>query len=119
MASSVIPPIPIDAPFGSYNWNDWYQKVRNAINTAQDLKWSSFTDFTGSNLNQIQTRPHNSLQSLQGGTTNEYYHLTSAQNTAINSGITTTVALAKLTTGGTNGSMTITRGIVTAYVAPT
>lgn len=30
-----------------------------------------------------------------------------------------TVTLAKLTTGGTNGSMTIVNGIITNYVAPT
>jgi len=36
-----------------------------------------------------------------------------------NVGITTTVALAKLTAGGANGSMTVANGIVTAYTAPT
>ena len=30
----IIPPSPIDAPFGSYNWADWYEKVRRAINDA-------------------------------------------------------------------------------------
>ena len=30
-----------------------------------------------------------------------------------------TVTLAKLTTGGTNGSITVTNGVITAYVAPT
>ena len=30
-----------------------------------------------------------------------------------------TVTLAKLTTGGTNGSMTVVNGIITNYVAPT
>ena len=30
-----------------------------------------------------------------------------------------TVALAKLTTGGTAGSLTVVNGVVTAYVAPT
>ena len=39
--ASVIPPIPIDAPFASYNWVDWYQKVRNAINAAQTVQWTS------------------------------------------------------------------------------
>ena len=34
-------------------------------------------------------------------------------------GFTGTVALAKLTTGGTNGSMTLSNGVVTAYTAPT
>ena len=34
-------------------------------------------------------------------------------------GFTGTVTLAKLTTGGTNGSMTLSNGVVTAYTAPT
>ena len=40
-------------------------------------------------------------------------------NSILSPGITATIALAKLTTGGTNGSITVTRGIVTAYTAPT
>lgn len=36
-----------------------------------------------------------------------------------NIGISATVALAKLTPGGANGSMTVANGIVTAYTAPT
>ena len=35
------------------------------------------------------------------------------------SGITTTVTLAKLTGGGSNGSLTITKGIITAVTNPT
>lgn len=34
-------------------------------------------------------------------------------------GISATVALAKITTGGTDGSLTIVNGIVTAYTPPT
>ena len=36
---------------------------------------------TGSNLIDILTRRHRDLQDLQGGTTAEYYHLTSAEHT--------------------------------------
>jgi hypothetical protein len=36
-----------------------------------------------------------------------------------NTGISTTVALAKLTVAGTNGSLTVANGVVTAYTAPT
>jgi hypothetical protein len=36
-----------------------------------------------------------------------------------NIGISTTVALAKLTVAGTNGSLTVANGIITAYTAPT
>jgi hypothetical protein len=121
--ADLVPPIPIDAPFASYNWVDWYQKVRRAINEAQNLKWSQFTDFTGSNLTQIATRNHKDLQSLQGGTTNEYYHFTNAEHTtlaaAVANGITTTITTAKLTGGGTDGSMTFVNGILTASTPAT
>jgi len=42
-AGQVIPPIPIDAPFGAYGWVDWYNKVRNAINSAQTIAFTSIT----------------------------------------------------------------------------
>lgn len=41
--SDVIPPIPVDAPFGSYGWMDWYQKLRKAVNDAQTVVWTSIT----------------------------------------------------------------------------
>lgn len=36
-----------------------------------------------------------------------------------NQGFTGTVALAKITGGGTDGSLTLVNGVVTAYTAPT
>lgn len=36
-----------------------------------------------------------------------------------NAGVTETVPLAKITGGGTDGSLTITRGVVTAVILPT
>lgn len=39
--SDILPPAPIDAPFSSYNWYDWYKKVRDAIN--QPLLWTNIT----------------------------------------------------------------------------
>ena len=65
---------------------------------------------------------HNTLAGLQGGQASQFYHLTLAQLTNVGvlaTGITATVALAKLTGLGTDGSLTVTDGIITAYVAPT
>lgn len=39
----ILPPAPVDAPFGSYNWTDWYKKVRDAINAAGSVSWASIT----------------------------------------------------------------------------
>jgi hypothetical protein len=80
--ADILPPAPIDAPFASYNWTDWYKKVRDAINSGGTVTWNNI-DFTGSNITSIATRPHNSLQSLQGGTAGEYYHLTAAEYAAL------------------------------------
>ncbi len=41
--ADILPPAPVDAPFGSYNWSDWYKKVRDAINSATTIAWSSVT----------------------------------------------------------------------------
>lgn len=117
--SDIIPPSPIDAPFGSYNWQDWYFKVRTAINNAQNISWSQINNFTGSNLTSLATRNHNDLQTIQGGSAGQFYHLTSAQNTAIAAGITATIVTAKLTLAGTNGSMTFTNGVLTASAPAT
>ena len=41
--ADILPPAPIDAPFTSYNWADWYKKVRDAINNATTVAWSIIT----------------------------------------------------------------------------
>jgi hypothetical protein len=117
--AAVIPPSPAGTPFGSQTWADWYEKVRRAINEAAEISWTQLTNFTGSNLTDLETRNHNDLQTLQGGTTNEFYHLTAAEDTALAAGYTGSVTLAKITPGGTNGSLTVSHGIITAYTAPT
>jgi len=58
----------------------WLFLLWKRINSAAGMTWS-LIDKTGSNLTDIETRNHNDLQTKQGGTTDEYYHLTSAQHT--------------------------------------
>ena len=41
--ADILPPAPVDAPFGSYNWADWYKKVRDAINSATTVAWTVIT----------------------------------------------------------------------------
>lgn len=41
--ADVLPPSPIGTPFGSYAWEDWYRKVRDAINNAQIVQFSAIT----------------------------------------------------------------------------
>lgn len=75
----LIPPSPVGSPPGSGFWNDWFEKVRNVINSGSvNVLWTAL-NFTASNITDIVTRAHNSLQSFQGGTAGEYYHLTNTQ----------------------------------------
>lgn len=68
--ADILPPIPYDRPQTSFEWIDWYTKLNKLINSGAQ---------------------HNNLQGLQGGTTNQYYHLTSAQQSGLTSGGFTTL----------------------------
>ena len=57
-----LPPLPTGIAPGSGYWNDWYEKLRNLVNSIVD------------------GLAHNLLSGLQGGQAGEYYHLTSAQH---------------------------------------
>lgn len=82
----LLPPVPTGSPPGSGFWNDWYEKLRNIVNTgAIVISWSSI-NFSGSSITDIVSRAHNNLQSIQGGAAGEYYHLTAAQHAALSAG---------------------------------
>jgi len=80
--ATTIPPAPIKDPWGSYTWDEWFRQVRDRGQTTGSITWSSI-NFTGSSLTNIVDRKHNDLSNIQGGTSAEYYHLTSAQNTFV------------------------------------
>jgi vancomycin permeability regulator SanA len=61
--ANILPPAPIDMPFTSSTWTDWYEKVRRIIN-ADNV-------------------PHNDLTGLQGGNSTERYHITAAEAASI------------------------------------
>jgi hypothetical protein len=117
--SAPLPPAPIDAPFGSYNWANWYEEVRRLINSVTIIAWSQINDFTGSNLTQIATRLHASLQSIDGSGS---YHISAAEHTALTAGFTGTGVLVRATTptlvtpvigAATGTSLALTGGITT------
>ncbi len=79
--ADILPPTPVGVPPGHSFWNDWYERLRVLVNTGSiNVLWSNI-NFTGSALNSIASREHNVLQSVQGGSAGEKYHLTSAQHT--------------------------------------
>ena len=78
MASIGLPPPPINDAPGSFTWLEWYRQLRNYVSTSGSVPWY-IINFAGSNITDIATRLHNQLQSLQGGTSGEMYHLTAAE----------------------------------------
>lgn len=78
-----LPPAPIKDPRDSYVWDDWFRKLRDRVTESLTTVLWSGINFTGSNITSIVTRNHNDLSNPQGGTSAEYYHLTSAQHTTL------------------------------------
>lgn len=58
--ADILPPAPIEAQFGAYNWVDWYKKVRDAINNASNVQWTSIlgkpTTIAGYGITDAQTK---------------------------------------------------------------
>jgi hypothetical protein len=125
-----LPPIPNNPITDVFVWRDWFFKVAQQLTQAASIAWSSI-NFTGSNITDIQTRQHNSLQGIQGGTGGQYFHLTAAEHTNVaalptfgtivtqNLGLTATITTAALTPTGTQGSMTFVNGLLTAQTQAT
>lgn len=85
MAAGSLPPPPINDKPGSFTWLEWYRQLRSYISTSGSVPWY-IINFAGSNITDLATYLHNSLQGLQGGAANEKYHLTSAEYAALGSG---------------------------------
>ena len=79
--------VPLAQPPSSGNgpFDRWVFLLWKRISSAGQLLWS-YLDFSGSNLTDLETRNHNDLQTIQGGTTDEYYHLTASQHTDLTDG---------------------------------
>lgn len=68
------------------NFDNVYNYINDDHHSDADgtkVAWTTGLNFTSSNLTSIATRNHDNLQNIQGGTTAQYYHLTSAQHTAV------------------------------------
>ena len=84
----LLPPFPIGVPPSHSYINDWYEKLRNILNSGEvPVHWSNII-FTGSNLTDLSTRNHNDLQNIQGGSSGQYNHLTNAEVASLSTFIT-------------------------------
>ena len=116
-----LQPIPNQPISNTHEWREWFFNLYQSLGGTDGINLFSTLNFTGSNITSIVNRAHNNLQGLQGGNLGgtEYYHLDSSQYNAVAAGLTVTITTAKLTTLGTNGSMTFTNGILTAQTQAT
>lgn len=128
-----LAPIPNQPVGNSHEWREWFFRLWESLGGAEGQIFFTDLNFTGSNITDIETRAHNTLQGLQGGNLGgtEYYHLdatTYANVLALptfgtivtqNLGLTATITTAPLTLGGTTGSMTFVNGILTAQTQAT
>jgi hypothetical protein len=121
MAQQKVPPIPNQPVSDTHEWREWFFKLWESLGGAEGQLYYTDLNFTSSNITSIAVRAHNTLQGLQGGNigATEYYHLDVSKYNALASGITATITTAKLTSLGTNGSMTFTNGILTAQTPAT
>ncbi len=65
MAGGGLPPPPTKDPSGSFAWVDWYNKLNAYLTTTGSIAWN-LVGKAGSNLSDLQTRAHASLQSVAG-----------------------------------------------------
>ena len=117
-----LPPAPVRDPWGSYTWEEWFRQLRDrATAPLVSVSWSGI-DFTGSTLTDITDRKHNYLTSIQGGTTGEYYHLTSSEYTELqrdNNVTTVTTSTKTLTDAEQTVLVTFSGCLVTLPAAST
>lgn len=120
--ADILPPAPINEPPRSYAWTEWYFRLREFINqSASNIPWATVNK-AGANITDIPTRLHNSLQSIQGGTTGEAYHLTLAQHqnvttyTLVMSQSTADLTTSDLTSGQSRLHKNTTSGLVKLFV---
>jgi len=79
-------PPPLHTPITSTLWKRYFERLSNSLGGAAAVGSFTGLDFTGSNITSIATRTHNSLQTHQGGSSGERYHLTLAQHTGVIAG---------------------------------
>lgn len=75
----LIPPPPTRAEQGDRAWTDWYIQLTRILSSTAGIAWA-LVDKAGSNLTDIATRSHASLQNILGTGSN---HISSGENTAV------------------------------------
>ena len=77
MTIKLPPPPSPNSDFNDFTWKDWFRQLRDQLVNTGVGSWVAL-NFAGSNITDIETRNHNDLQNVQGGGSNQKYHLTAA-----------------------------------------
>ena len=130
---NALPPIPQDEIKENPRWREWFRNLGSYIQQAQTggTVWSILQGGTGAStatgaranlgLGSMAVENSNNV-AITGGAINGVAITGSTipySNVTGTGGITRTITTAKLTTGGANGSMTFTNGILTASTQAT
>lgn len=111
-----LPPLPLqDLASLPFSLQEWLRNLQRLVGGAVgSIPWTSINT-AGSALTDIATRLHNSLQSIQGGTTGSYFHLKTAVKGSKTHDFGTVNAVTNATTTQTvTGATTTSTVIVTA-----
>lgn len=129
--ANLLPPIPQDKIEENTRWREWFRNLGTYIQQAQvgNTVWSIVQGGTGaSTANGARTNlglgsmavENSSSVSITGGTINGVAITGSTiPYSNVTGGLSVTINTAKLTTFGTNGSMTFTNGILTSQTQAT
>lgn len=81
---STIPPYLSKLDANNPRLKEYFSRLNTLLSSTGIL--FSGLDFTSGNITSIPNRAHNNLTSLQGGTSNEYYHLSSSHHSSLTGG---------------------------------
>ena len=104
-------------------FRDWLRQLQQQVGSGAGgtIPWANVNK-SGSNLNEIVTRNHVDTQNKQGGTTNQFYHLTLLEwqnqgyDTVTETGATHTIAAAtKFFIANRAGTITVTLPSAATY----
>lgn len=115
--ANYLPPPPTNDATGSFAWLEWFRQLRLYITQTGSVPWS-IINFSGSNITDLASRSHQNLQSLQGGSTSQYYHLTQNKHEELNNTITS-VTTATATLNGTNTKVIVNYAGTCTLTLPT
>ena len=77
--AAMPPPPPTKSEPGSFAWFDWYRSLYDFLTGTSTVSWATI-DKAGSNLADLTTRLHSSLQSVLG---TGQYHISAAEGTTV------------------------------------